>query len=108
MVYDGQVLANSVAYAAIGNWFIKKVKDSEFIPFINKQTFWVNKVFAVAVAFAAAMGVTYTYTYSADGVLGLTISGLTLASVFASFKTFIISYALQQTGYHITKPAEER
>lgn len=107
MIYDGQVIANSVAYAALGNWFITKVKNSELVPWINKQSYWINKVFAMLIALVAAVGVTYTYTYSPDGVLNLTLSGLTLLNIWVSFKTWLFSYALQQTGYHITKDRVE-
>ena len=103
MIYDGQVIANSVVYAALGNWFINKVKKSKLIPFINDQTYWINKSFAVLISVIAALGVTYTYTYSADGILSLTITGLTLASLWANFKVWVLSYSLQQTGYHLTK-----
>lgn len=107
MIYDGQVIANSVAYAALGNWLVKKIKESELIPWFNKQTYWMNKVLAIVIAAVGAIGVTYTYSYSDDGVLSLTLAGLTLANIWISFKTFVISYALQQTGYHITKPVED-
>lgn len=108
ITYDGQVLANSIAYAALGNWFINKVKSSKFIPFINDQTYWINKSFAVVIALIAALGVSYTYSYSKiDGVFTLVLSGLTLAGLWANFKMWVISYALQQTGYNVGKWKED-
>jgi hypothetical protein len=103
MIYDGQVIANSVVYAALGNWFIGHVKKSKLVPLINEQTYWINKTFAMLVAGIAALGVTYTYSYSAEGVLTVVINGLTLGGLWISFKTWLFSYVLQQTGYHLTK-----
>ena len=101
--YDGQVIANQVVYAALGDWIIRKIKSSSLVPFINEQTYWINHAFAVIVSGIAALGINYTYSYSPDGVLNIAITGLTLTGIYMTAKQWLFAYILQQTSYRLNK-----
>lgn len=104
MFYDAQMITNSVVYAGVGNWIVKKLKDSELVPFINKSTYWLNHAVAILTALAGTIGIAYTYTWNpTEGIFQLAFSGLTLTTILAGIKQFLFQYILQQTGYSMTK-----
>lgn len=102
--YDAQVLTNQVVYGVAGNWLIGKIKRSEWIPFINKHTFWLNRGLTIAMALASTIGIEHTYSYDAtSGIFELTVTGLTFWSVVAHLKQFLFAYICQQIPYHAMK-----
>lgn len=105
--YDGQVLTNQIAYGIIGNEVVRWIKTTKLIPFINKQTFWLNRGVAMFVATISALGINYTYAYTPEGVLTLTFTGLTVAGVWHGFLQWVVAYGSQQLPYHLTRTSED-
>lgn len=103
LYYDDQVIANSVVYAAIGDWLIRKAKNSKLTPFINKQTYLLNHLAAVGISGIAALGINYTYTYTDDGVLQIVLTGLTWSGILMGMKQWLFQYILQQFAYNMKK-----
>lgn len=75
---------------------------------MNDNTYAINKFVAVVASGLVAIGINWNYAYSDDGLLTLTISGLTPMGIYAGIKQWVFSYVVQQTGYKITerKPEE--
>ena len=104
MIYtDGQVLADSVVYAAVANTLIGYLKKAKWFPWLNGTTFYLNRFAAITTALIATFGINYSHSYTSDGVLTITLTGLTLVGMLAGLKQFIVSYAIQQGSYHLTK-----
>lgn len=106
--YDGQVLTHQLAYGMLGHWLIRRIKTSRLVPFINEQTYWMNRALAVVLAMLSAVGINYQYAYTADGVLTLTLTGLTLASIWDHFLQTVVAYGSQQLPYHLTKSSGDQ
>lgn len=105
--YDGQVIANQIVYGAIGTFVIQKIKSSKLVPFINEQTYWINRTLAILTSGIAAIGINYSYSYTSDGVLNIAITGLTFWGLVEGMKQWLFAYVIQQTGYKLTKSAGE-
>lgn len=105
--YDGQVITNQFAYAAIGNWIINKIKQTSLIPFVNNQTYILNHIIAISIAGVSALGINYSYSYTPDGVLAITLTGLTFVGVSTALWQWFISYVMQQGVYNVMKTKEE-
>ncbi len=104
--YDPNTVMDSVAYGLVGNQVLSWMKGSRFFPFLNDtNTARANRVMAIALAGLAALGIEHQYAY-ADGVLTLTLSGLTIWSVLAHLKVWLVSYGCQQMPYHVMKRTE--
>ena len=105
--YDGQVLTNQLAYGLIGNELVKWVKTTKLIPFINTNTFWLNRGMAMLVATISALGINYSYTYTPEGVFTITLTNLTIAGVWHGVQQWVLAYGAQQLPYHLTRTTND-
>lgn len=105
--YDGQVLSNQLAYGVIGHSLLAWLKKTQLVPFINKNTYYVNRGMAILFATISAVGINYSYTYSPDGTLAITLTGLTLSGVWHGFLQWVMAYASQQLPYHLTRTSDD-
>jgi hypothetical protein len=106
--YDGQVLTNQVAYGIIGHSIISWLKKSAWVPFLNKNSYWLNRSVAIAGATISALAINYSYTYEPSGTLILTINGLTLAGIWHGLLQWVVAYGSQQLPYHLTRTSEDK
>jgi hypothetical protein len=106
--YDGQVLSNQIAYGLLGHSIISWLKKTALVPFINKNSWWINRGLALGLATISAIGINYSYSYSTDGVLVLTLTGLTIGGVWHGFLQWLVAYGSQQLPYHLTRTSEDK
>lgn len=109
MYYDANVLANQVAASGLIVWIIRALKQSRlpWLSWINEHSWLVNRTLSIVAALLVSLGLSYQYSYTPDGVLTLSLSGLTLASLIDHARTWLVGYILQQTGYRVTEPSTE-
>jgi hypothetical protein len=101
--YDPQVLTNQMIYGVVGNYVIGWLKRTRLVPFINANSYWINRVLTISIALISAFGIEHSYSYTADGVFTLTLTGLTFWSIYNSGKQFLVAYIAQQIPYHAMK-----
>jgi hypothetical protein len=105
--YDTNVLATQMFYGVIGNWFVNKLKTSRFVPFLNTiNTQNLNRIVALGIAAVSMLGIEYKYSYTPDGLFVLSLSGVTVASIWQHVQQFGIAYMAQQASYHAMKPTD--
>lgn len=106
--YDGQVLTNQIAYGILGHSIISWLKKTALVPFINKNSWWINRSLAIVLATISAVGINYSYSYSPDGVFVLTLRGLTLSGIWSGLLQWLVAYGSQQLPYHLTRTSEDK
>lgn len=104
--YDSNVLVNQMFYGVVGNYLIRLAKKSKYIPWVNGATPWVTRGLGIFIATVSALGIEHTYSYSQEGVFTLTLTGLTLVSLFDHVKQVVIAYVFQQVPYHAMKQTQ--
>lgn len=109
MYYDANVLANQVAASGLIVWVIRALKQSRapWLSWVNEHSWLVNRTLGIGAALAVSLGLSYQYSYTPDGVLTLSLSGLTIASLIDHGRTWLVGYILQQTGYRVTERASD-
>lgn len=105
--YDTNVLINQVIYSVIGDFVIRRAKTSRLLPWINAYTPKINRTVAIITSAIGALGISYKYSYSSDGVLAITITGLTLLSLWEGAKVWLVSYMFQQGTYQLVTKRNE-
>ena len=101
--YDPQVLTNQMVYGVVGNYIIGWLKRTPLLPFVNSDSYWINRALTIGIALISAIGLEYNYSYTADGVFTLTLTGVTIWSIVDHGKQFLVAYIAQQLPYHAMK-----
>lgn len=104
--YDSNVLVNQMFYGVVGNYIIRFAKKSKFVPWINENRPWLTRGLGIFLATISALGIEHTYSYTAEGVFTLTLTGLTIASLYEHLKQIVIAYIFQQVPYHAMKTVD--
>ena len=92
--FGNQVLLNAIIVAAL-QW----LKNSKWFPWLSAETEKANRIIAVLLAGAAALGVHTNFDHT-TGVL--TITGLTLATIWSGLYNWLVSFVTQQTLFKVT------
>lgn len=87
---------DQLAVNAICVWILQQVKKAKFIPFIQQNTYTINRIAALLLAGVTTAGIGFTFDRG-DGTL--VITGLTLAGIVTALWHWVTNYALQETIY---------
>lgn len=108
MYYDANILANQIGASGLTVWLIRAMKQSHLPMFawINEHSWLVNRTLAILASLAVSLGLSYQYSYTPEGILTLSLSGLTVASLIDHARIWLVGYMIQQSGYRLTEPKE--
>lgn len=96
-------LVSQVTASAVVVAFINYLKKAAWIPFINANSLWVNRLVALLAAIATSIGLHWTFDAQAGS---LTITGLTAMGILGSGWEVAKSYAMQHILYLQTRAAK--
>lgn len=106
MYFDANILTYQFISSAIVVFLLNKAKKAKLpiLKWINEDSWHVNRTLAVIASGLVSLGLHWNYSYDGDaGVLTLSLSGLTLASVLEHGREWLLSYVIQQGQYRISQ-----
>lgn len=97
---ESELLSSQLAVAYATSSFIEWLKHKPWFPFVGPNTAQLNRFAAVIGSFLAAVGVHIVSDWQAtDGVLVITISGLSIANAVHVLMAWAQQYAMTQAAY---------
>ena len=99
---ETELISSQLAVAYATSSLLEWLKGKSWFPLVNANTSSINRLVAIGTAFVAAIGVHLVSDWNqAEGVLVITINGLTVANIAHGLIAWIQQYAMQQGSYKL-------
>ena len=97
---ETELISSQLAIAYATSSILQWLKHQPWFPFMQANSASINRFFSIIIAFFAAIGIHWVSDWqAADGVMVITISGLTWGSIGHGLIAWIQQYAFQQGSY---------
>ena len=97
---ETELISSQIAIAYATSSILEWLKGRSWFPFMQDNASSINRFSSIAVAFFTAIGIHWVTDWQADnGVMIITITGLTWGSIGHGLIAWIQQFAFQQASY---------